>query len=102
MPFHEIMINHISHSHHLKQWKKNQDLILWPPLVIIHNACTRKIKDGHSEGIGNGEMDEQLKGAQSNSIVFLFWFSFPFQFMIIYDSLDRFCLYTRNHSVHGS
>ena len=46
--------------------ENNQDLILWTPLVIIHNACTRKIKDGHSEGIGNPEMDEQFKCAQSN------------------------------------
>lgn len=41
--------------------ENNQDLILWPPLVIIHNACTGKAKDGRSEGIGNREMDEQLK-----------------------------------------
>ena len=54
--------------------ENNQDLILWPPLVIIHNACTRKLKDGHSEGIRNQEMDEQLKGAQRNSIIFLFGF----------------------------
>ena len=58
--------------------ENNQDLILWPPLIIIHNAFTRKIKDGHSEGIGNREMDEQLKGAQSNSILFLFGFLFHF------------------------
>ena len=76
-----------------KAMENNQDLIIWPPLVIIHNACTIKIKDGHLEGIGNREMEEQLKGVQSNSILFLFWFPFPFQFMIIYDSL---------HSVHGS
>ena len=36
-----------------KAMENNQDIILWPSLVIIHNACTRKIKDGHSEGIGN-------------------------------------------------
>ena len=66
-----------------KAMENNQDLILWPALVIINNVCTRKIKDGHLEGIGNQDMDEQLKGEQSNSILFLFWFSFPFQFMII-------------------
>ena len=82
--------------------ENNQDLILWPPLVIIHNACTRKIKDGHSEGIGNRDRNEQLKGAQTNSILFIFWFPFPFQIMIIHYSLNRFYLYTRQHSVHGS
>ena len=66
-----------------KAMENNQDLILWPPLVIIHNACSRKIKDGLSGGIGNREMDEQLKGVQRNSILFLFWFPFPFQFMIL-------------------
>jgi len=40
--------------------ENNQDLILWPPLVIIQNACSGKKKDGRFVGIGNREMDEQL------------------------------------------
>ena len=61
-----------------KAMENNQDLILCSLLVIIHNACTRKIKDGRLEGIYNREMDEQLKGAQRNSILFLFGFIFHF------------------------
>lgn len=41
--------------------ENNQDLILWPPLVIIQNASTGKRKDGLLEGIGNREMDAQLE-----------------------------------------
>ena len=78
--------------------ENNKDILLWPPLVIIHFACTRKIKDGHLEGIGNQEMDEQLKvckATQSSSYLVSFSIS-------IYDSLNIFFLYTRQHSVHGS
>eukprot|EP01018_Ginkgo_biloba_P023295 Gb_30397 [translate_table: standard] len=41
--------------------ENREDLILWPPLVIVHNACSVKKKDGRLEGIGNKEMDEQLR-----------------------------------------
>eukprot|EP00253_Pinus_taeda_P013383 PITA_13383 len=41
--------------------ENTQDLILWPPLVIIQNASTGKRKDGLLEGIGNREMDAQLE-----------------------------------------
>ena len=58
--------------------ENNQDLILWPSLVIVHNACIRKLKDGPLDGIGNREIDEQLKCAKSNSIIFLFYFLFHF------------------------
>ena len=62
----------------LEAMENKQDLILWPLLVIIRHACPRKIKHGHSEGIGNRDMDEQLKGAQSNSTFFLCGFLFHF------------------------
>lgn len=39
-----------------------EDLILWPPTVIIHNTSTGKRKDGRMEGLGNKEMDVKLKG----------------------------------------
>ncbi|XP_020591693.1 uncharacterized protein LOC110032404 [Phalaenopsis equestris] len=38
-----------------------EDLILWPPAVIIHNTSTGKRKDGRMEGLGNKEMDVKLK-----------------------------------------
>ncbi|PIA31766.1 hypothetical protein AQUCO_04900213v1 [Aquilegia coerulea] len=37
------------------------DLILWPPLVIIHNTNTGRGKDGRMEGMGNKLMDSKLK-----------------------------------------
>ncbi|KAF5198672.1 Rna recognition motif xs domain protein [Thalictrum thalictroides] len=37
------------------------DLILWPPLVIIHNTNTGRGKDGLMEGMGNKLMDSKLK-----------------------------------------
>ncbi|GLJ23462.1 hypothetical protein SUGI_0444210 [Cryptomeria japonica] len=38
-----------------------ENLILWPPLVIVQNARVGLDKDGQWEGIGNPEMDELLK-----------------------------------------
>lgn len=37
------------------------DLILWPPMVIIHNTSTGKGKDGRMEGLGNKAMDSKLR-----------------------------------------
>ncbi|CAH9132956.1 unnamed protein product [Cuscuta epithymum] len=37
------------------------DLILWPPLVIIHNTMTGKRPDGRMEGLGNKVMDNYLR-----------------------------------------
>ncbi|CAN4091326.1 unnamed protein product [Withania somnifera] len=37
------------------------DLILWPPLVIIHNTITGKRDDGRMEGLGNKAMDSYLR-----------------------------------------
>lgn len=39
-----------------------EDLIIWPPTVIIHNTSSGKRKDGRMEGMGNKEMDMILKG----------------------------------------
>lgn len=39
---------------------KQEDLILWPPLIIVHNTRVGKCKDGLWEGIGNQEMDKLL------------------------------------------
>ncbi|OIT02982.1 PREDICTED: uncharacterized protein LOC109225173 [Nicotiana attenuata] len=38
------------------------DLVLWPPLVIIHNTITGKRDDGRMEGLGNKAMDSYLRG----------------------------------------
>ncbi|KAH9618779.1 hypothetical protein KSS87_008066 [Heliosperma pusillum] len=37
------------------------DLIVWPPTVIIHNTNTGKAKDGRMEGLGNKAMDSKLR-----------------------------------------
>lgn len=38
------------------------DLIMWPPLVIILNTMTGKGRDGRVEGLGNKAMDNKLRG----------------------------------------
>lgn len=38
------------------------DLIMWPPTVLIHNTHTGKVKDGRLEGLGNKAMDNILRG----------------------------------------
>lgn len=38
------------------------DLIMWPPLVIIHNTNTGKNRDGRMEGLGNKMMDNKIRG----------------------------------------
>lgn len=38
------------------------DLIMWPPVVIIHNTLTGKGKDGRMEGLGNKAMDKTIRG----------------------------------------
>ncbi|KAI9196086.1 hypothetical protein LWI28_020946 [Acer negundo] len=37
------------------------DLIMWPPTVIIHNTITGKGKDGRMEGLGNKAMDKTIR-----------------------------------------
>ncbi|GAA0163365.1 hypothetical protein LIER_39584 [Lithospermum erythrorhizon] len=37
------------------------DLILWPPLVIIHNTITGRGREGRMEGLGNRTMDNKLR-----------------------------------------
>lgn len=49
--------------------ENQNDLIMWPPLVIIHNTCTGKNKEGRVEGLGNKAMDARLKGNISCSVV---------------------------------
>nr|GLL43697.1 uncharacterized protein LOC109175562 [Ipomoea trifida] len=49
------------------------DLIMWPPLVIIHNTMTGKRADGRTEGLGNKAMDSYLRdigfqGGKSKSL----------------------------------
>lgn len=39
-----------------------EDLIMWPPTVLIHNTITGKGRDGRMEGIGNRAMDSILRG----------------------------------------
>ncbi|RZC80869.1 hypothetical protein C5167_043435 [Papaver somniferum] len=40
---------------------RRDDLIMWPPLVIIHNTNSGRGKDGHVEGMGNKTMDNKLR-----------------------------------------
>lgn len=49
------------------------DLILWPPLVIIHNTITGKGRDGRMEGLGNKTLDAQIKGIKCSSILIIFY-----------------------------
>ncbi|XP_028220089.1 uncharacterized protein LOC114401713 [Glycine soja] len=49
------------------------DLIMWPPLVIIHNTNTGKNRDGRMEGLGNKMMDNKIRelgfvGGKSKSL----------------------------------
>ncbi|XP_054822104.1 LOW QUALITY PROTEIN: uncharacterized protein LOC129320600 [Prosopis cineraria] len=49
------------------------DLILWPPMVIIHNTITGKGRDGRMEGLGNKTMDNKVRelgigGGKSKSL----------------------------------
>eukprot|EP00258_Populus_trichocarpa_P009343 XP_002315768.3 uncharacterized protein LOC7474208 [Populus trichocarpa] len=49
------------------------DLIMWPPMVIIHNTITGKGKDGRIEGLGNRAMDSKVRdlgfvGGKSKSL----------------------------------
>ncbi|XP_062209947.1 uncharacterized protein LOC133911633 [Phragmites australis] len=37
-----------------------EDLIVWPPTVIIHNTATGRKKDGRFEGLGNKDMDKKM------------------------------------------
>ncbi|KAK6130283.1 hypothetical protein DH2020_035955 [Rehmannia glutinosa] len=39
------------------------DLIMWPPSILIHNTITGKGRDGRMEGIGNRAMDSMLRGS---------------------------------------
>jgi hypothetical protein len=39
-----------------------EDLIMWPPTVIIRNTAYGRKKDGRSEGLGNKEMDKKIAG----------------------------------------
>uniref|UniRef100_A0A6N2NHX4 XS domain-containing protein n=1 Tax=Salix viminalis TaxID=40686 RepID=A0A6N2NHX4_SALVM len=54
--------------------RANQDdLIMWPPMVIIHNTITGKSKDDRMEGLGNREMDSKMRdlgfaGGKSKSL----------------------------------
>lgn len=61
------------------------DLVIWPPLVIIHNTITGKNKDGRMEGLGNKVMDSKIRGITCTLINFLFrsfFMLFTFQFSI--------------------
>ncbi|XP_002517137.2 uncharacterized protein LOC8280922 [Ricinus communis] len=49
------------------------DLVMWPPMVIIHNTVTGKGKDGRIEGLGNKAMDNKIRdlgfsGGKSKSL----------------------------------
>ncbi|KAF4365002.1 hypothetical protein F8388_001750 [Cannabis sativa] len=49
------------------------DLVIWPPMVIIHNTLTGKNKEGRMEGLGNKSMDSKIRefgctGGKSKSL----------------------------------
>ncbi|XP_065863302.1 uncharacterized protein [Euphorbia lathyris] len=49
------------------------DLVLWPPVVLIHNTLTGKSKEGRMEGLGNKVMDNKIRdlgfaGGKSKSL----------------------------------
>lgn len=46
------------------------DLIMWPPLVIIHNTNSGKSRDGRMEGLGNKIMDSKIRGIKCLSILY--------------------------------
>lgn len=47
----------------------NQDeLILWPPHVIVHNTSTGKGKDGRMEGLGSKRMDDRIRGTTCGNV----------------------------------
>jgi len=56
------------------------DLIMWPPLVIIHNTITGKGRDGRMDGLGNKAMDSKLRG-----IKVPLHFSFPLSVKSLWD-----------------
>ncbi|KAF5736866.1 hypothetical protein HS088_TW14G01021 [Tripterygium wilfordii] len=37
------------------------DLVMWPPMVLIHNTITGKGKEGRMEGLGNKAMDSKIR-----------------------------------------
>lgn len=37
------------------------DVILWPPTVVVHNTITGKGREGRMEGLGNKAMDDRLR-----------------------------------------
>lgn len=50
-----------------------EDLIMWPPVVIVHNTITGKSKDGRMEGLGNKAMDSKLRGIMRPIILYCYW-----------------------------
>ncbi|XP_057546944.1 uncharacterized protein LOC130825637 isoform X2 [Amaranthus tricolor] len=49
------------------------DLIMWPPMVIIHNTNTGKGPDGRMQGLGNKDMNRKIRdlgfsGAKAKSL----------------------------------
>lgn len=48
------------------------DLVLWPPVVLIHNTVTGKSKDGRMEGLGNKLMDTKIRGIIMTKSSFIF------------------------------
>jgi len=49
--------------------KNQDDLIMWPPMVIIHNTVTGKSKDGRIEGLGNKVMDNKIRGIMTSLLL---------------------------------
>nr|DAD33683.1 TPA_asm: hypothetical protein HUJ06_012534 [Nelumbo nucifera] len=60
------------------------DLIMWPPVVIIHNTNTGKGKEGRMEGMGNKSMDNKLRG-----IMFFYILCFICHYLLLQCPLER-------------
>jgi hypothetical protein len=49
------------------------DLVLWPPTVVIQSTNSSSKKDGRFDGMGNKEMDARLLGILLNSLFYYFF-----------------------------
>ncbi|RWR82189.1 hypothetical protein CKAN_01090100 [Cinnamomum micranthum f. kanehirae] len=57
-----VVIMHAYNSQNAHEAAANkEDLIIWPPIVLIHNTNIRKRKYGRMDGVGNKQMDIELK-----------------------------------------
>ena len=66
------------------------DLIMWPPHVIIQNTMTGKGRDGRVEGLGNRAMDTKLRGNSYSFVFYIFFNFFGGGFHVIFSAVITF------------